>query len=500
MRIVTGTISHETNVLSNIVTDLDEFRKRRLLYGAELFEHFNGTKTPAGGIIDGCRAHGFELIPTVYASATPSGTITAEAFETILSGILEGIRQAGDIDAVVLHLHGAGVSEAYPDIEGKVLEEVRAIVGTMPLVATFDFHANYTDRMVNNADLLIGYDTYPHVDGYERGLEAVNLTARMLNGSLTPTKAFTQPPMLPALQAQFTGRYPMAKVLEEVHRMEALPGVETITAAAGFPWSDIPEAGMSFIVTTHNDQALADRLAQTLHDMVWHLRRDFLTDPMPIRQALRYVKTATATPIVLADIGDNPGGGAPEDGTTVLQAILEEGLQGGVLAVMWDPAAVTRALDVGEGQTVEITLGGHTDTLHGAPLTVTARVKGFSDGTFINAGPMSTGAESDMGPTAVLEIGGNDVIVTSKRLQPLDLALYKSLGIHCETKRFIVVKSSVHFRAAHEPIAAEVIELDTPGLTSPRLTGFGFKNIRRPIFPLDVEMLGITELKTMEQE
>jgi microcystin degradation protein MlrC len=168
--------------------------------------------------------------------------------------------------------------------------------------------------------------------------------------------------------------------------------------------------------------------------------------------------------------------------------------------VIWDPAVVTQALHAGEGQSINIQLGGHTDDLHGAPLTVTARVKGLADGTFTNEGPMGTGAQSDMGPTAVLDIGGNDVIVTSKRLQPTDLQLYQSLGIDPGAKRFIAVKSSVHFRAAHEPIAAEVIELDTPGLTSPRLTGFGFKNVRRPIFPLDVEMLGITELKTMEQD
>jgi microcystin degradation protein MlrC len=500
MRIVTGTISHETNVLSNIVTDLDEFKKRCLLYGDALFEHFGATRTAAGGIIEGCRQHGFELIPTVYAAATPSGTITAAAFDTIVSGILEGIARAQDIDAVVLHLHGAGVSEVYPDIEGKVLEDVRNLVGGIPLVATFDFHANYTPRMIENADLLIGYDTYPHVDGYERGVEAVQLTARMLDGTLKPTKGFRQPPMLPALQAQYTGRDPMRKVLEEAHRMEAMPDVETITVAAGFPWSDIPEAGMSFIVTTNDNQQLAEELAQTLHDMVWSLRRDFLVNPTPIREALRYVKTATKTPIVLADIGDNPGGGAPEDGTYVLEAILEEGLAGGVLAVMWDPDVVTKALDAGEGQALDITLGGHTDALHGAPLRVRARVKGLSDGTFTNAGPMGTGAESDMGPTALLDIGGNDVIVTSKRLQPLDLQLYKSLGIDPETKRFIVVKSSVHYRAAHEPMAAEVIELDTPGLTSPRLTGFGFKRVRRPIFPLDASMLGITELKTMSEE
>ena len=281
--------------------------------------------------------------------------------------------------------------------------------------------------------------------------------------------------------------------------MEAMPGVETITVSAGFPWSDIPEAGMSFIVTTHDNQTLADELAQSLHDLAWSLRRDFLVNPIPIREALRRVRTAIQSPIVLADIGDNPGAGGPEDGTYLLQAILEEGLQDGVIAVMWDPDVVTQAVDAGDGQLVDIQLGGHTDDLHGDPLTVTARVKTFSDGTFVNEGPMGTGATADMGATVVLDIGGNDVIVTSKRIQPTDLQLYKSLGIDVTSKRFIVVKSSVHFRAAHTPIAADILELDVPGLTSPRLAGFGLKNVRRPIFPLDADMLGITEMKQMDQ-
>jgi microcystin degradation protein MlrC len=253
MRIVTGTISHETNVLSNIRTDLEQFRRRRLLHGEEVFDYFRDTKTPVGGLMDGCERHGFELIPTVFASATPSGKITAEAFDTLLGEILDGIRAAGSIDGVILHLHGAGVSESHDDIEGHVLFEVRRLIGDKPLVSTFDLHANNTRLMVESADVLIGYDTYPHVDGYERGLEAVDVMARLLDGSLKPKKAFRQPPMMPALQVQFTGRYPMSRLIEEAHRMEEMEGVETITVAAGFPWSDFEDVGLSFIVTTNCD-------------------------------------------------------------------------------------------------------------------------------------------------------------------------------------------------------------------------------------------------------
>jgi len=457
MRIVTGTISHETNILSNIATDLEQFKKRRLLYGEEVFEYHRGTKTPVGGLMDGCTRHGFELVPTVFASATPSGTITAEAFDTLLGQILEGIEGAGEFDGVAMHLHGAGVAENHDDIEGRVLAEVKSVIGDRPLVSTFDLHANHTRLMVESADALIGYDTYPHVDGYERGVEAIDVIARLLDGSLVPTKAFRQPPMMPALQAQFTGKYPMSRLIEEAHRMEAMEAVETVTVAAGFPWSDFEDVGLSFIVTTNDDQALADRLADELQDLAWGMRRDFLVKPVPVRDALRRVKKAEGGPYILADIGDNPGGGAPEDGTIVLRAMLEEGLEGGVLAVIWDPEAVEKASASGLGTKVTVELGGKTDDLHGKPLEVTGTVKTLTDGKWIVKGPMGTGSESDMGETAVLLVGGNEVIVTSKRLQPMDLELYRSLGIEPTERKFIVVKSSVHYRAAHEPISVDVI-------------------------------------------
>jgi len=380
------------------------------------------------------------------------------------------------------------------------LSEVRKLVGDVPIVATFDLHANYTRLMVDSADVLIGYDTYPHVDGYERGLEAINVMKKILDESLKPTKAFRQPPMMPALQAQYTGRHPMKRLMEAAFEMEGREGVETITVAAGFPWSDFEDVGLSVIVTTNDDERLANECADELSDLAWSLRRDFLVKPTPVREALRRVTAAREGPIILADIGDNSGGGSPCDGTVVLRAVLEEGLEGGVLAVMADPEAVERALSAGVGNNVTLYLGGKTDKLHGAPLKVTGKVRLLSDGKFINKGPMGTGVETEMGRTAVLRIGGVDVIATEKRLQPTDLELYRSLGIEPTEKKFIIVKSSVHYRAAHEPIAKEVIELDTPGLTSPRLLGFGFKKIRRPIFPLDLEMLGITELKSMEEE
>lgn len=500
MRIVTGTISHETNVLSDIKTGLEEFQKRRLLYGDDVIEFFKDTKTPVGGFIDGCQKLGWELIPTVFASATPSGIITSEAFDKLHGDLMKGLEDSEPFDAVCLHLHGAGVSEEYPDIEGKILEDTRDIIGERPLVSTFDLHANFTERMIENADILIAYDTYPHVDGYDRAIEIINLMKRLLDGDLKPKKAFRQPLMMPALQAQFTGRYPMTRVMDRVHEFEERSGVETISICPGFPWSDISDAGLSITVHTDDDEELATEIAEELEDFIWGMRREFLVKPVPVERAISRVQRSEEGPVILADIGDNSGGGAPSDGTFVLSAILESGLEGGLFSPIADPEAVHEAVKAGVGNNVELVLGGKTDDLHGNPLSITGTVKLISDGIWVVKGPMGTGSEIDMGKTVVLRIAGNDVIVTSKRLQPTDLELYRSQGIEPTEKRFIVVKSSVHYRASHEPIATEVIELDTPGLTSPRLAGFDFKNIRRPIFPLDVEMLGITELKSMEEK
>jgi microcystin degradation protein MlrC len=500
LRIVTGTISHETNVLSPIKTNLDEFRKRQLLLDEEVIEFFRDTNTPVGGFLDGCMNYGWELIPTVYASATPSGTITADTFETLLGYLLDRIEDSKPFDGVLLHLHGAGVSEEFPDIEGKILEAVRNMIGEKPLISTFDLHANFTPTMIDNADILIAYDTYPHVDGYDRAIEAVALMKKILEGDLIPTKAFRQTRMMPALQAQFTGRYPMNKIIELIHRMEKAEEVETISVCPGFPWSDISDTGMSFTVHTNNNQGLAEELADELEYYAWNMRRDFLVRPMPVNQALRRVELSEDGPIVLADIGDNSGGGAPSDGTLVLRAVLEKGLEGGVFSPIADPDVVTELSESDIGEKVTVTLGGKTDKLHGEPLEITGSLKLVSDGKWKVKGPMGTGSQVDMGKTLVLNVGGNDIIVTTKRLQPTDLELYRSQGIEPSEKKFIVVKSSVHYRAAHEPIAKEVIELDTPGLTSPRLAGFNFKNIRHPIFPLDIALLGITELKDMEEE
>lgn len=494
LRIATGTILHETNTFCAHPTTLDNFRydtlaprsvKTGYLNAKDFLEEFTGTKSVAGGFIDASKKLGFELIPTIWADATPGGTVASGAFDYLLSALLKELRGRGKVDGVLLGLHGGGYSEVHTDLEGKVLEEVRAVVGeNTPIITTLDLHANVSQLMVTVANALIGYDTYPHVDTYERAIEAAEMLASTIQGKVKPTMAMEKPPLIIPLQGQFTGKYPMSKLIDEAHQIEKEKGVLNVTVSASFPLTDCIDTGIALIVTTDNDLDLAKRKAKQLSNLAWNLRKDFLVTPTPIDQAVKEAMSGPG-PVVLADIGDNPGAGGATDGTALLRALMDAGADRAVVAVIRDPEAVSKAIRTGVGSQITMNIGGKTDNLHGDPLEVTGYVRLISDGLFRHRGPMATGTEMRMGKTVVLDVKGIEVILTELRMQPMDLQLYRSIGIEPTERQIIVVKSSVHYRAAHTPIAKKIIEVDTPGITGPSLKRYPFKKVRRPIFPLD---------------
>lgn len=494
MRIATGAISHETNTFCAHPTTLDNFKydryaprsaKTGYLDAKDFFEEFTGTKSGAGGFIDASRNLGFELVPTIWASATPGGTVTSETFDYLLSALLRELQNAGKVDGVLLGLHGGGYSEIHNDLEGKVLEDVREIIDEdAPLATTYDFHANVSDLVIDTADFIVGYDTYPHIDMYERGVEAASIMVSTIKGEVKPTMAMEKPALIPPLQAQFTGRPPMSKIMDLAHRIEREKGILNVTVSASFPLTDREDTAISLIVTSDNNVNLAKTKAKTLSDLAWNLRRDFLVTPTPIKQAVQEAMSNPG-PTILADIGDNPGAGGSTDGTALPRALIGVGAKSTVIAVIRDPEAVSKAIQVGVGNQITMKIGGKTDKLHGDPLEVTGYVRLISDGIFRNRGPMLAGAETRLGRTVVLDCNGVEIILTELRHQPTDLQLYRSLGIEPSERRIIVVKSSVHYRAAHGPIAKKIIEVDTPGVTGPDLKQYPFRKVKRPIFPLD---------------
>ena len=486
MKLFLAMLSHETNTFSNISTDRRQFEARNLHYGGEIVETFRGTGTCLGGMIDAAERHGVRLVPSVAAAASPAGLVTKDIYGHVKQRILADLRAAGPLDGVLLDLHGAMVCEGIDDGEGDLIGAVRAAVGpAVPIAVTLDFHGNLTPEMARGADLLHGYKTYPHVDMAERGMEATERLLQVVAGRIRPTVALRTPPILPPLGNQGTARGPMRRLYDMADEMEKDPKVISVSVFAGFPLADIPPAGLGVYVVTDGDQALADRLADELARTAWEHRHEFIHTALPVPEAVARALAAEGRPIVLADMADNTGGGAAGDGTEVLRELLRVGARAAIVACIWDPAAVAACVKAGVGQSVTLDVGGKVDNRHGAPLHVTGTVRTLSDGRFVHKGPMARGLPGRLGTTAVLDVNDVKVILISYRWQTLDPEMIRFVGLDPLEHKVLVVKSTIHYRAAFEPIAREIVEVDAPGLSSSNLARFDFKRVRRPIFPLD---------------
>ncbi|MGI9255288.1 MAG: M81 family metallopeptidase, partial [Thermomicrobiales bacterium] len=387
------------------------------------------------------------------------------------------------------------------DGDGYLLERVRAIVGPdVPIVSILDLHANVSPRMAAAADILVGYDTYPHVDMAERGEEASQLLARLITGEARPTTAIRKPPMLPTSQRMTTDRMPMRALIDRAHQFEEDPRVLAITISGGFPPADVPEAGVSIIVTTNDASALAVSMADELARLAWDLRDGFLggvaswDDAAAMLQALDDGALPGSGPLVLVDIADNPWTGGPGDSSELVRFLLAQRVPDATVAIVRDPEVVAAAVAAGPGATVLADLGGKIDHLHGASLPVRAYVKSIADGRFVNDGPMMAGVQVDLGITAVLHVQtvkGDEppveVLVTTRAETPIDLMVFRAHGIEPTRRRVLGLKGKGHFRAAFEPIARRVVLVEGPGITGSDLGRLDFRRLRRPIWPLDPE-------------
>jgi microcystin degradation protein MlrC len=291
--------------------------------------------------------------------------------------------------------------------------------------------------------------------------------------------------MLPPIAGQATTRGPMRRLHDLADAMERRRGVIAISIFAGFPLADIHDAGLSIYVATEHDQALADALADELAEAAWALRREFLHTALPVKDAVARALALDGRPVVLADIADNTGGGAAGDTTGILRELVRVGARRATVACLWDPAAARACAEAGVGATVSLAVGGRIDPSHGAPLAVSGQVRTLSDGRFIHKGPMCRGLPGRLGTTAVLDVNDVKIILISYRWQTLDPEMLRFVGIDPAAEKILVVKSSVHYRAAFEPIARAILEVDAPGLSSSNLGRFPFAHVRRPIFPLD---------------
>jgi microcystin degradation protein MlrC len=485
MRVALGGVIHETNTFCKGLTPASDFRQ---LAGREIIAAHAGVRSYAGGVIEASERRGYELVPLFLANATPSATIAREAYESLRDRLLDGIRDQGPFDAICLTLHGAGVAEGYDDIEGDIVRRTRAIVGRdTPVVVTLDLHGNMTRAMVEQADLCLPCHHYPHVDMYERGQEAIDSLARIASGELLPTSYLTIVPIV--IPTTTSNLPPVSDFNALCFEKEKLPGVVDCAMCHGFAPADIPQIGITILATTNNDPDLARRVSEDVARAIW-ARRDELRPTL--RSADEAIQAALATegrPVIINEASDNPGGGGPGDGTHLLRAMLAAGLEGAVFGHIWDADVAAQAHAAGPGATINVSLGGKTEALHGEPLEVEAYVKCVTDGGFIQQSPMGRGAKVNLGKMARLAIDGMDVLVSSRRAQTLDPEVFLLHGINVMRYKIVAIKSSAHFRAGFEPIAAAIIQADTPGLNSVDLDAFTYQRVNRPIWPLNPDMV-----------
>ena len=484
-KVAIGLIMHETNCFSPIQMPLSGWKERLYQVKQEILEKNRGLNNTIGGFIHIAEREGWELIPTIAAWAVPSGPTDAATYAHLKELLLEPLRNQ-KVDAVLMAMHGAMMAEDVDDPELDLVLDLRKIIGDIPLISTFDLHANVQKEMVENLDGVFGFDTNPHVDYFERAVEAAELLTKMFKDNLKPKTAFNHPPMMPPTINMRTDEGPIVRLFDKARDYELMPGVYNVSVFGGFPYVDAPYTGLS-VVATADDREKAQKICDEIGALAWEHRNEFLKQLYSVSSGMDKAESiwddADPRPIILADSSDNPGGGGSGDAPELLREIVKRNLSGSVAALIWDPETVQEAIRVGIGNTGKFRIGGKISKDFGPPVEVEAYVATISDGKFRAYGPMTRGGPFNTGTAVRLVAGNVQILVGSIRVQCNETDILRNLGVNPERERLIMVKSRGHFRADFQPFAKDIIEVNAPGAVSQDLALFPFK--RANCWPLN---------------
>ena len=477
MRIAIAGISHETNTYCREPTTTAAFHVLR----GDRLAATAGQETDVGGMVSAVLAQGDEPVPLMACMAQPSGTIERATYDAFQREILAGLTDSQP-DAVLLALHGAGVVDGIDDLEGDLCVAVRAVVGPdVPVIATFDLHGNVTQTMADALDGVFACHQYPHVDMHLRSEEAAQLAARLARRALSTAVHVEPVPMLMPTTTTFEGAG--LDMLNAMLAAEQTVGVVDVSWFHGFPYTDVPHVGSSVCVTA-DDATLARSTAVRMAERLWSARASFVPVSLSAEQALAAAADAAARPVIVNETSDNPGAGTPGDGTHLLRAMLDAGLERACFGFIVDPVAARVAHDAGVGAHVELALGGHYDDLHGETLNVSGVVRALHDGDLVLQA-MFRGAPLRLGPMARITIDGVDVVVASRRSQTFDPEPFLALGIDVSRYDVVALKSSNHFRAGFRDVAGTIVTADTPGLSTHQIGVFPRRRAQAPLWPVD---------------
>jgi microcystin degradation protein MlrC len=484
MRVALAGFSHETNTYSNVPATYERFTIDR---GEEIVRRHTGAHSTVTGFLEVGQERGLDLVPLLKAQTGPIGMIAADAFDRIVGEMLDLIETQGPWDAVLLANHGAAVSEQYPDVDGEIAARVRRIVGPdVPIGMAMDLHGNITRRMVEQTTVCVFYRENPHIDARQRGRECAEIVYRTLTGEVRPVQWLETPPLVINIVRQYTGMEPLKTLMDECEALIRQPGILSASVIQGYPYADVEEMGMSFLVVADRDLDRARDEARRLARRAWEMRERFQGGTLSPTQALHHAMRAQRGPVVLMDVGDNIGGGSSADSTILLAEARRLGATS-LLQTLYDPEAVLACAAAGVGRELTLAVGAKTDDRHGRPVEVTGKVRLLHEGKFEDTRPTHGGARYfDQGLTAVLDTrDGHTLVLNSKRCGNTSIEQMYSLGIRPEGYQIVVAKGVQSPRPAYEPIAAEIVLVNTPGVTTADLSFFTYERRRRPLYPFE---------------
>jgi len=492
-RIAALGLHHETNTFSSFATTLESFKssglqREGIQRGEKIAEMHREASTTFAGYFAAADRYDFDLVPLFFAATDPSGTIDRDAFDLLAGEMMFMLQDQGPWDGVLLNQMGAAVSDVFRDMDGEIAARTRAVVGpNVPIVMTLDLHANISQKMVTHTDALVVYRTNPHMDARERAVEACDLLLRTVRGEIRPVASLEMPPMVIGILCQDTREEPMLSVIRDVEDAARRPKILHASMGEGYPWADVPEMGAAFYAVADGDVQAAADAARWMAQRAWERRSDLATAPaLSVRQAVYRAMKAATGPTVMLDVGDNIGAGSAGDSTLILAEARKLGAKG-LVQTLRDPEAVARCVSAGVGAEITLEVGGKTDRRHGEPVNVTGVVKTISDGKFEDRSPVHAGWRYfDNGLCAVLETSDDHtLLLVSTRVGNMSRKQFNSVGIIPEEYRIVVAKGVVSPRPAYQPIAAEMLLVNTGGATSADLNSFNYRHRRRPLFPFE---------------
>lgn len=488
-KVAVAGITFESNSFAPGLTYMDAFERYLLVEGPEVLTAGFG-KDEIGGAVSVAKELGIELVPVFAADGGCGPTVNDETYEYLKKELFSKLSKVLDsVDGVYLRLHGAMTAESYEDVEGDLIESLRAIVGPdFPIAVSCDFHGHFTEKMAKSTALIAGYQTCPHIDFFETGARAMRLMAAALTHEKTPTLSYRKTKLMASSEGHDTTFGPMRAVLDRLHEIEKMPGVLDATVFCTQPWLEVTELGWSALVVTEDDPELGQKLADELAMMMWDRREAVLFRKEKVADVIAEVNASepSARPFVLAEGADSPSAGSQGDSNYLLKHLLENPINGAVYMTLTDEVVAKKCFEAGVGGEVTSEIGGTLSPVFFTPVEVTGEVITLCDGIYQSKYPSKM---FNSGPTAVLKVNDIYIVVTSKPAFMLDYQLYLRVGLDVTAAKAVQVKSAGSYRAYYSPLAFKCIDFASPGSSDSRLPKLPFTKPRRPLWPFDLDIV-----------